>query len=74
LVFSQSDSTPLHTDNTSVIHIATNPVYHEHTKHIEVGEVAGLTSEGQPGLLKEFLGQIVVENHGRRGSHVINES
>jgi hypothetical protein len=39
-----------------------------------VGEVAGLTSEGQPGLLKEFLGQIVVENHGRRGSHVINES
>jgi hypothetical protein len=22
----------------------------------------------------EFLGQIVVENHGRRGSHVINES
>jgi hypothetical protein len=44
-----------------------------------VGEVAGLTCEGQPGLLKEFMGQIVVENLGRssggeRGSHVINES
>jgi hypothetical protein len=44
-----------------------------------VGEVAGMTSEGQPGLLKEFLGQIVVVNLGRssggeRGSHVTNES
>jgi hypothetical protein len=44
-----------------------------------VGEVAGLTCEGQTGLLKEFMGQIVVENLGRssggeRGSHVINES
>jgi hypothetical protein len=45
---------------------------------LTVGEVAGLTCEGQPGLLKEFMGQIVVENLGRssggeRGSHVINE-
>jgi hypothetical protein len=44
-----------------------------------VGEVAGMTCEGQPGLLKEFLGQIVVVNLGRssgdeRGSHVTNES
>ncbi|XP_068655300.1 secreted RxLR effector protein 161-like [Aristolochia californica] len=27
---------PLHVDNTSTIQIATNPVFHEHTKHIEV--------------------------------------
>jgi hypothetical protein len=36
LGFSQSESTPLHADNTSAIQIAANPVYHEHTKHIEV--------------------------------------
>ena len=36
LGFSQSDSTPLHTDNTSVIQIAVNPVYYERAKHIEV--------------------------------------
>jgi hypothetical protein len=36
LGFSQSDSTTLHADNTSAIQIATNPVYHERTKHIEV--------------------------------------
>ena len=36
LGFSQSDPTPLHTDSTSSIKIAANPVYHEHTKHIEV--------------------------------------
>jgi hypothetical protein len=36
LGFSQSDSTPLHADNTSAIQIATNPVYHERMKHIEV--------------------------------------
>ena len=36
LGFSQSDSTPLYSDNTSVIQIATNHVYHERTKHIEV--------------------------------------
>ena len=35
LGFSQSDST-LHADNTSAIQIATNHVYHERTKHIEV--------------------------------------
>jgi hypothetical protein len=34
--FSQSNSTPLHADNTSAIQIATNLVYHERTKHIEV--------------------------------------
>ncbi|PHU28911.1 hypothetical protein BC332_01004 [Capsicum chinense] len=34
--FSQSNLTPLHADNTSAIQIATNPVYHERTKHIEV--------------------------------------
>ena len=28
--------TPLHADNTSAIQIATNPIFHEHTKHIEV--------------------------------------
>ena len=36
LGFSQSHPTPLHADNTSAIQIATNPVYHERTKHIEV--------------------------------------
>jgi hypothetical protein len=46
---------------------------------LAVGEVAGLTCEGQTGLLKEFLGQIVVDNHNRsaggvRGSQVLNES
>jgi len=34
--FPQSNPTPLHADNTSAIQIATNPVYHERTKHIEV--------------------------------------
>ncbi|WMV33539.1 hypothetical protein MTR67_026924 [Solanum verrucosum] len=34
--FTQSNPTPLHADNTSAIQIATNPVYHERTKHIEV--------------------------------------
>lgn len=36
LGFPQTDPTPLHGDNTSAIQIATNPVYHERTKHIEV--------------------------------------
>jgi hypothetical protein len=35
LGFFQSDST-LHADNISAIQIATNPVYHERTKYIEV--------------------------------------
>ena len=35
LGFSQPDPTPLYADNTSAIQIATNPVYHERTKHIE---------------------------------------
>ena len=34
--FPQSNPTPLHADNTSAIQIATNPIYHERTKHIEV--------------------------------------
>ncbi|KAF3621213.1 hypothetical protein FXO37_32912 [Capsicum annuum] len=34
--FPQSNPTPLDADNTSAIQIATNPVYHERTKHIEV--------------------------------------
>nr|XP_016498667.1 PREDICTED: uncharacterized mitochondrial protein AtMg00810-like [Nicotiana tabacum] len=34
--FPQSNLTPLHVDNTSSIQIATNPVYHERTKQIEV--------------------------------------
>ena len=46
---------------------------------LEVGEIVGLTCEGQVGQLKEVLGQLVAEKHGRGiggegGSHVINES
>ena len=36
LGFPQTTSTPLHADNISAIQIATNPVFHERTKHIEV--------------------------------------
>nr|CAN79295.1 hypothetical protein VITISV_005379 [Vitis vinifera] len=36
LDFSETDPTPLHADNTSVIQITANPAYHERTKHIEV--------------------------------------
>ena len=36
LGFSQLDPTPLYADNTSAIQIATNLVYQERTKHIEV--------------------------------------
>ncbi|XP_031265831.1 uncharacterized protein LOC116124279 [Pistacia vera] len=36
LGFPQTTSTPFHADNTSAIQIATNPVFHECTKHIEV--------------------------------------
>ena len=31
-----TDPTPLHADNTSVIQITANPIFHERTKHIEV--------------------------------------
>ena len=34
--FPPTTSTPLHADNTSAIQIATNPLFHERTKHIEV--------------------------------------
>ena len=36
LGFLQNTSTPLHADNTSPIQIATNPIFHERTEHIEV--------------------------------------
>lgn len=36
LGFPQSDLTPLHADNMSVIQIAANSVYYERTKHIEI--------------------------------------
>lgn len=34
--FPQIAATPLYADNTSAIQIATNPFFHERTKHIEV--------------------------------------
>ena len=36
LGFPQTTSTLPHADNTSAIQIATNPIFHELTKHIEV--------------------------------------
>jgi hypothetical protein len=36
LSFCPVHPTPLHANNTSIIQIAVNPVYHERTKHIEV--------------------------------------
>ena len=36
LEFPHTTSTPFHADNISAIQIATNPVFHERTKHIEV--------------------------------------
>jgi hypothetical protein len=36
LGFPQTEPTSLYADNTSVIQIVTNPVFHERTKHIEV--------------------------------------
>lgn len=36
LRFSQSVSTSLYANNTSAIRITANPIFHEHTKHIEV--------------------------------------
>ena len=36
LGFRQETPTPLYGDNTSVIHLSANPIFHERTKHIEV--------------------------------------
>ncbi|XP_068662890.1 secreted RxLR effector protein 161-like [Aristolochia californica] len=36
LQFPQTTSTPLHADSTSDMQIAKNPIFYEHTKHIEV--------------------------------------
>lgn len=37
LGFSQLEPTPLHVDNTSAICITENSIFHDLTKHIEVG-------------------------------------
>jgi len=36
LGFPQTEPTSLYADNTSAIQIVANPVFHEHTKHVEV--------------------------------------
>lgn len=36
LGYPQTEPTSLYTDNTSVIQIVANPIFHERTKHIEV--------------------------------------
>lgn len=36
LDFPQTNSTPLHANNTSVSRITENPIFHEQTKHTEV--------------------------------------
>jgi hypothetical protein len=46
---------------------------------LEDGEIMGMTSDGQPGQLKEILGKIIAGDLGRgiggeRGNFVINES
>ncbi|KAF3656122.1 Peroxisomal (S)-2-hydroxy-acid oxidase GLO4 [Capsicum annuum] len=65
--FPQSNPTPLHADNTSVIQIATNPVYHERTKHIEVDchyirEVVDKASKA----IEARVAGIIVSNYGAR--------
>ena len=35
--FPHTTATPLHADNTSAIRLTGNPIFHERTKHIEVG-------------------------------------
>lgn len=39
LEFSQNDSMPFYVDNTSVIQIVANPIFHERTKYIKVDVV-----------------------------------
>ena len=57
-----------------------NPVESEKLElALEVGEIVGMTCEGQTGQLKEVMQKLVAENHGRGagdvgGNHVINES
>ena len=57
-----------------------NPVEAEKLElALEVGEIVGMTCEGQTGQLKKVMGKLVAENHGRGiggvgGNHVTNES
>ena len=46
---------------------------------LKVGEIVGMTCEGQTGQLNEVMGKLFAENRGRGtegvgGNHVINES
>ncbi|PHT47285.1 Peroxisomal (S)-2-hydroxy-acid oxidase GLO4 [Capsicum baccatum] len=65
--FPQSNPTPLHADNTSAIQIATNPIYHEQTKHIEVDcHYIREAVDKESKAIEARVAGIIVSNYGAR--------